>query len=83
MKIPRDLGGEELARLLGKYGYKITRQTGSHMRLTSSFKGKEHHTTIPRHISLKVGTTSNILKDVASYLEIEKEQLIKNLFGLK
>jgi predicted RNA binding protein YcfA (HicA-like mRNA interferase family) len=83
MKIPRDLGGEELARLLGKYGYKITRQTGSHMRLTSSFKGIEHYTTIPRHISLKVGTTSNILKDVASYLEIEKEQLIKSLFGLK
>ncbi|MBI5180310.1 MAG: type II toxin-antitoxin system HicA family toxin [Nitrospirae bacterium] len=82
MKIPRDLGGEELARLLGKYGYKITRQTGSHMRLTSSYKGAEHHITIPRHASLKVGTLSNILKDVASYLEIEKERLIKYLFSL-
>jgi predicted RNA binding protein YcfA (HicA-like mRNA interferase family) len=82
MKIPRDLGGEELARLLGKYGYKITRQTGSHMRLTSSHKETEHHVTIPRHASLKVGTLSNILKDVASYLEIEKERLIKDLFSL-
>lgn len=43
MKIPRDIGGEELARLLGKYGYKITRQTGSHMRLTSSHKETEFH----------------------------------------
>lgn len=49
MKLPRDLGGEELARLLGKYGYRVTRQTGSHMRLTSTFKGVEHHLTISRH----------------------------------
>ncbi len=33
MKLPRDLGGEELAKLLKKYGYEVTRQTGSHMRL--------------------------------------------------
>jgi predicted RNA binding protein YcfA (HicA-like mRNA interferase family) len=32
MKLPRDLGGEELAALLGRYGYKVTRQTGSHHR---------------------------------------------------
>ena len=51
MKISRDLGGEELVHLLGKCGYKITRQTGSHMRLTPSFKGIEHHTTIP-HLEL-------------------------------
>jgi len=49
MKLPRDMGGEELAALLGKYGYKITRQTGSHIRLTSPSKGFEHHITIPRH----------------------------------
>jgi hypothetical protein len=29
MKLPRDMGGEELATLLGKYGYKITRQIGA------------------------------------------------------
>ncbi len=43
MKLPRDMGGEELAALLGRYGYKIIRQTGSHMRLTSTSKGFEHH----------------------------------------
>jgi len=36
MKLPRDMGGEELAALLGRYGYKIIRQTGSHIRLTST-----------------------------------------------
>jgi len=39
MKLPRDMGGEELAALLGKYDYQITRQTGSHMRLTSTSRG--------------------------------------------
>jgi len=34
MKIPRDLSGEELARLLIKFGYQVTRQTGSHLRLS-------------------------------------------------
>jgi predicted RNA binding protein YcfA (HicA-like mRNA interferase family) len=51
MKLPRDLSGDELAVLLRKYGYVVTRQTGSHMRLTTSQSG-EHHITIPRHASL-------------------------------
>jgi predicted RNA binding protein YcfA (HicA-like mRNA interferase family) len=79
MKLPRDVGGEELARLLGKYGYQIIRQSGSHMRLTSFLKGAEHHITIPRHSSLRVGTLSRILKDVASYLEVDRKKLIEEL----
>lgn len=81
MKLPRDLGGEELARILGKYGYRITRQTGSHMRLTSTFKGSVHHLTIPKHKPLRVGTLSNILNDVAAYLEMERQKLIEELFS--
>jgi len=63
MRIPRDLGGEELARLLRRYGYEVTRQTGSHLRLTTRLKG-EHHITIPRHKPLKVGTLNSILNNV-------------------
>ena len=33
MKLPGDVGGEELAALLGKYGYRITRQNGSWGRM--------------------------------------------------
>jgi predicted RNA binding protein YcfA (HicA-like mRNA interferase family) len=50
MRLPRDVGGRELAKLLGKYGYEVTRQTGSHMRL-SKREGTEHHVTIPDHKS--------------------------------
>jgi len=80
MKLSRDMGGEELAALLGKYGYKITRQTGSHIRLTSTSKGFEHHITIPRHRPLRVGTLSNIVNEVADYLETERQKLVKELF---
>ncbi len=29
MKLPRDIGGEDLIKLLTKFGYKVVRQTGS------------------------------------------------------
>ena len=80
MRLPRDLSGTELANLLRNYGYEITRQTGSHLRLTSSVKGREHHITIPRHHELRVGTLSAILGDVTAYLDISREELIEELF---
>jgi len=79
MKLPRDISGEELAKLLKKFGYEITRQTGSHIRLTTHLKG-EYHITIPRHKPLKVGTLNSILKDVANHLGMDKKTLIKELF---
>lgn len=80
MKIPRNIGGEELAKLLKKYGYQTTRQTGSHIRLTTTLEGK-HHITIPNHKPLKVGTLNNILNDASNHLKIPKETIIKKLFG--
>ena len=62
MKLPREISGEDLAKLLEKYGYEITRQTGSHIRLTTTVKG-EHHIIIPAHKYLKIGTLSSILSD--------------------
>ena len=35
MKIPRDLSGSELIKRLKKLGYTPTRQSGSHIRLTT------------------------------------------------
>ncbi len=79
MKLPRDVGGMELAKKLGRFGYQVTRQAGSHVRLTTQQKG-EHHVTIPRHDSLRVGTLSAILKEVSEHLGISRDQLIKELF---
>ncbi len=79
MKLPRDLGGEELARALAQLGYQITRQTGSHLRLTT-IMGGEHHVTIPKHKPLKVGTLNGILNEVAQHLSLDKQELLRRLF---
>lgn len=80
MKIPRDIGTDELVKLLSKYGYRVTRQKGSHLRLTTDKNG-EHHITIPQHDLLKIGTLNSILNDIAEYLKIDKQTLIAELFG--
>jgi len=81
VKLPRDLSGAELARALSRCSYQITRQSGSHLRLTSGYKGTQHHVTIPAHTPLKIGTLSQILADVAGYLELTRDQLAKELFA--
>lgn len=81
MKLPRDLSGQQLAQLLRRHGYETTRQTGSHLRLTSRIKGTQHHITIPTHDALKIGTLSAILADVAGYLEMDRAALVADLFS--
>ena len=51
------------------------------MRLSSSFRGTQHHVTIPAHSPLKIGTLSQILADVANYLDCTREELVKDLFN--
>ena len=80
MKLPRDVSGADLAKRLGRLGYTVTRQTGSHLRLTATGRG-QHHVTIPNHDSLKVGTLAGIFNDVATHLEISRDELIRRLFG--
>ena len=80
MKIPRSIGGSELAQALQRYGYRVTRQTGSHLRLTTQHGG-EHHVTIPAHESLRVGTLSAILAEVAVHLQRDKQALMRELWG--
>jgi len=79
MKLPRDLSGADLIRALGRVGYRVTRQTGSHARLTTAVP-TQHHVTVPMHDTLKIGTLAGILNDVAGYLKITREQLQERLF---
>jgi predicted RNA binding protein YcfA (HicA-like mRNA interferase family) len=80
MKLPRDLSADALSKRLTRYGYSVTRQTGSHLRFTTA-QGGEHHITIPAHDSLRVGTLNAILSDVAAHLKKSKEELLQELFG--
>jgi predicted RNA binding protein YcfA (HicA-like mRNA interferase family) len=80
MKIPRDLSGQDLIKYLKPYGYTITRQTGSHIRLTTDQNG-QHHITIPNHDSLKIGTLSFIIADVAQHFNKTKDEIMQQFFG--
>jgi len=80
MRLPRDLSGKELASLLEALSYSVTRQTGSHLRLTTHENG-EHHITVPRHSSLRVGTLGYILSEVAEHFGTTRDQLVERLFG--
>ena len=80
MRLPRDLSGSNLAQSLHKLGYIVTRQTGSHLRLTTHEHG-EHHLTIPLHSPLRIGTLAAILADVSSHFKLSREQLLGKLFS--
>ena len=80
MKLPRDVSGASLAKALAPLGYHVTRQTGSHMRLTYE-RPKQHHITIPAHDLLRIGTLSAILGDVAAQQGLTRDELLARLFG--
>jgi len=78
VKLPRDLSGSDLAKKLKTLGYSVTRQTGSHFRLTTTQNG-QHHITVPEHDPLKVGTLSSILSDIAAHHKISKDELVQKI----
>jgi predicted RNA binding protein YcfA (HicA-like mRNA interferase family) len=80
MKIPRDITGADLVKLLKPFGYEISRQKGSHIRLTTYLNG-EHHITIPNHDPLKIGTLMSILSEIALHFNINRNELIEKIFS--
>lgn len=78
-KIPRDISGRELAKLLERYKYNVVRESGSHIRLVSTYQHADHKITIPDHKPIKIGTLNNILNDIAEYLKMSKQELMHNL----
>ena len=80
MKRPRDLSARELVRMLRPLGYRVTRQVGSHMRLTTEDRG-QHHLTIPAHRRLTIGKISAMLWEVARHFGMPREELMSRLFA--
>lgn len=80
MKVPRNLSSGQLIQLLANFGYETTRQTGSHIRLTTQENG-QHHITIPAHNPLKIGTLNSILRSVCEHFSLTKDELIEKMFN--
>ena len=79
MRIPRDLSGKQLIKHLEKYGYEVTNQRGSHIKITT-VKNGEHHIVIPNHNPIKMGTLNGIITQVARHFSLTKNQVLENLF---
>ncbi len=80
MKLPRDLSGRDLGKLLVVLGYELTNQHGSHMRFTTQHSG-EHNVTIPDHAALRPGTLGAVINQIAAHHGLSKKELIRLLFG--
>ena len=80
-RLPRDLSGRDLARAFRRYGYAVTRETGSHLRLTT-LQGGEHHVTIPDHGEPPRRHAREYLGDVAAHLGIDRATLTAALFDV-
>lgn len=78
MKLPRNVDGPRLVKALSALGYEATRQTGSHVRVTTQRDG-ENHEVIPSHHPIKTGTLASILKGVAAHHGLTVEDLLKML----
>ena len=80
MKLPRDLDAADLIKALQRHGYRVVRQTGSHVRLQAD-DPKPHALTIPNHSPLKVGTLAAILADIAARRGMDRGALLDVLFN--
>ncbi len=81
MRLPRDASGARLVTLLRRYGYEVTRQSGSHMRATRVSENATHHVTIPNHRSIKIGLLADIVTEVAVQLGRDRDEFSEELFG--
>jgi predicted RNA binding protein YcfA (HicA-like mRNA interferase family) len=59
-------------------GYAVTRQKGSHIRVTTQLGG-EHHEVVPRHNPIRVGTLHSVLASVAQHHRMTVEELLSRL----
>ncbi len=80
MKIPRDIDYQTLLKALSPLGYTVTRQTGSHIRITTKMNG-EHHVTIPAHRPVKIGTLNAILTNIAEHFDLTKNEIMRKNFS--
>lgn len=80
MKIPRDVSGWELIKVLSVFGYEPVSQNGSHIKVTTTKNG-QHHIAVPNHNPVKIGTLSGILSDVASHFGLTEDEVVRKLFS--
>jgi predicted RNA binding protein YcfA (HicA-like mRNA interferase family) len=57
----------------------VSRQTGSHLRLTCEHPG-QHHVTVPAHDPLRIGTLAAVLDAVGRHHGLNRDEVLRRLF---
>ena len=79
MKLPRDLAGRALIRVLCReFDYKEVHQVGSHVVLETN-DPSHHRIPVPDHKPLRIGTLNAILRAVARAKGIDKRDILAEL----
>ena len=79
MKVPRDLSGQALVKVLCRdWGYRQVHQEGSHIVLQTE-QPSHQRIAVPAHKSLRIGTLNAILKAVARHKRVTREQILGSL----
>jgi predicted RNA binding protein YcfA (HicA-like mRNA interferase family) len=73
------VSGRDVVKLLGRLGYEVVRQRGSHIRLRMMTEEGEHYITVPDHKEMAKGTLSDILSAASRTTGIAKKNLIEML----
>lgn len=76
MKIPRDLSGAHLVKVLCRtWGYRLVHQEGSHIILETDTPSHQR-LSVPNHDPLRVGTLNAIVRAVSTHKGLERQRLL-------
>jgi predicted RNA binding protein YcfA (HicA-like mRNA interferase family) len=79
VKLPRELYGRDLARVLcTRWAYRQVNQVGSHIILQTEIP-QHHRLAVPDHKPLRIGTLSAILRQVAAAKGVKREDIVATL----
>ena len=79
MKIPRDLSGAQLVKVLCRdWQYRVVHQEGSHIILQTDAPAPQR-LFVPNHNALRVGTLNGIIRVVSVHKGVERQQLLDTL----
>ncbi|MBE7539808.1 MAG: type II toxin-antitoxin system HicA family toxin [Bryobacterales bacterium] len=79
MRLPRDLCGRDLARVLcARWAYTKVNEVGSHIILQTETP-RHHRVSVPNHKPLRIGTLNAILREVAVAKGITREDILATL----
>ena len=79
MKIPRDLSGAQLVKVLCRdWDYRVIHQEGSHIILQTDAPSHQR-LSVPNHNPLRVGTLNGIVRAVSAHKGVQRQQVLDTL----